>query len=141
VLAGDSLLFGVPDGVLPRGDWEGSVSAAGSDALGPLLSSPALAPAFVWAAFAAVLPLVVRGRWIAVDLLAAGVWAAGLVAAHVALGDMLASTTALGEARGAAAGSVGAALVALAVIHMRTPSAPRQVAGGPAPRATLRTLR
>ena len=95
VLTGESLLFGVPDGVLPRAAWEGSISAAGSDALGPLLSGPALAPALVWAGFAMLLPLVVRGRWLAVDLLGAALWAAGLIAAHIALADVLAGTTAL----------------------------------------------
>src|SRR5215218_8856918 len=103
VVSGESLLFGVPDGALPRGDWEGSISAAASDALAPLVSGPALAPAAVWVCFAVALPFVVRGRWLAIDLLGAGVWAAGLIAAHVALGDLLAATTALGEARGAAA--------------------------------------
>ena len=48
----------------------------------PLLSSPALAPAVVWAAFAVTLPLIARGRWAAVDLLLAAAWAVGLVVAH-----------------------------------------------------------
>jgi hypothetical protein len=122
VVTGESLLFGVPDGVLPRGDWEGSISAAASDALGPLASGPALAPAAVWATFAVLLPLVVRGRWLAVDLVGAALWAAGLIAAHTALGDMLASTTALDEARGMVAGSVGAALVVLAVSQIAAPA-------------------
>jgi eukaryotic-like serine/threonine-protein kinase len=121
LLSGDSLLFGLPDGAQPRGEWEGSISAAASDALGPLLSGPALAPAVVWAAFAAALPLVIRGRWLAVDLLGAAVWTAGLVLAHAALGDMLAATTALGNARGLVAGSVGAALVAIAVARIAAP--------------------
>jgi hypothetical protein len=122
VLTGDSLLFGVAAGTLPRADWEGSISAAASDALGPLASGPALAPAAVWAGFAVLLPLVVRGRWLAVDLLGAGLWTAALVAAHVALGDLLAATTVLAEPRGAAAGAVGAALVAVAVSQMTTPA-------------------
>jgi hypothetical protein len=122
VLTGENLLFGVPEGVLPRVEWEGSISAAASDALGPLVSSPALVPAAVWAAFAVALPLVVRGRWLAVDLLGAGVWVAGLIVAHIALGDMLAATTALDEARGMVAGSVGAALVAIAVSQVAAPA-------------------
>jgi eukaryotic-like serine/threonine-protein kinase len=121
-LTGETLLFGVPDGVLPRGDWEGSISAAASDALGPLVSGPALAPAAVWAAFALLLPLVVRGRWLAVDMMGALLWTAGLIAAHTALGDMLAATTALDEARGVVAGSVGAALVVLAVSQIAQPA-------------------
>jgi hypothetical protein len=122
VLTGKSLLFGVPDGVLPRGDWEGSISAAASDALAPLASGPALAPAVVWAAFAVLLPLVVRGRWLALDVLGAALWTAGLIGAHLALGDLLAGTTALDTARGLAAGSVGAALVALAVCQISSPA-------------------
>ena len=122
VVTGESLLFGVPDGALPRGDWEGSISAAASDALGPLVSGPALAPAAVWAAFAVLLPLVIRGRWLAVDLAGAGLWAVGLIVAHIALGDMLAATTALDEARGMVAGSAGAALVAIAVSQIAAPA-------------------
>jgi hypothetical protein len=112
----------VPEGALPRGDWEGSISAAASDALSPLVSGPALAPAAVWAAFAVLLPLVVRGRWLGVDLLGAALWTAGLIVAHTAMGDLLATTTTLDEARGAVAGSVGAALVVLAVSQMATPA-------------------
>ena len=58
-----------------------------------------------------LLPLVVRGRWLALDLLGAGLWAAGLIAAHAALGDLLAATTALDQARGAVAGAIGAGLL------------------------------
>jgi hypothetical protein len=122
IVTGESLLFGVPDGVPARGDWEGSISAAASDALGPLVSGPALAPVAVWAGFAVLLPFVVRGRWLALDLLGAGLWAAGLIAAHVALGDLLAATTALAEARGAVAGPVGAAVVALIVSQVAAPA-------------------
>ena len=121
VLTGEDLLFGVPDGALPRADWEGSISAAASDALAPLLSGPALAPAVVWAAFAVLLPLVVRRRWLAMDLLGAGLWASGLIAAHVALADLLATTTTLDAARGAVAGSIGAAVLVLSVSWMTPP--------------------
>ena len=122
VVTGEALLFGVPEGALPRADWEGSISAAASDALSPLVSSPALVPAAAWAAFAVLLPFVVRGRWLGVDLIGAGLWAAGLIVTHIALGDMLAATTALDEARGMVAGSVGAALVALAVSQIAAPA-------------------
>ena len=121
LLTGRNLLFGVPDGALPRGDWEASVTSAASDALGPLLGSPALAPLVVWGAFAAVLPLVVRGRFLAFDLVGAGVWAAGLAVAHAGLGDLLASTTTLGQARGAIAGVVLAAVVAVAATSVASP--------------------
>ena len=113
-LTGSPLLFGVPDGVLPRGEWQDSIDAAASDAVGPLLSSPALAPAVVWAALAPALALVVRGRFMGLDLLAAGAWAAVLITAQAALGDLLASTTVLDQPRGGVAGPIAAALVMLA---------------------------
>ena len=55
-LTGRALLFGSPDGTLPRGDWEGSISAAAADALQPLATTPALAPALAWVAVAIALP-------------------------------------------------------------------------------------
>ena len=116
VLTGHDLLFGIADGTLQRADWQGSISAAASDGLGPLLSGPALAPVFVWAAFAVLLPLLVRGRWLAVDLLGAGLWAVALVVTLTALGDTLAATTALGQPRGAAAGAIAAGLIVVAAV-------------------------
>jgi hypothetical protein len=118
LLTGRSLLFGVPDGALPRANWEGSISAAASDALQPLLTTPALAPVLAWMAVAVMLPLVVRGRWLAVDVVGAGVCAAALIAAHVALGDALAADVALDHARGTVAGSIAAALVVLVTFHV-----------------------
>jgi eukaryotic-like serine/threonine-protein kinase len=117
-LSGDALLFGSPDGTMARSTWEGSISAAASDALGPLFTTPALAPALAWVAGAVVLALVVRDRWLAVDLLGAGLCAAALIAAHAALGDVLAADVALDHARGAAAGSIAAAIVVVAAFHM-----------------------
>jgi eukaryotic-like serine/threonine-protein kinase len=131
VMSGQSLLFGVPDGALARDSWEDSLAGAGSGALEPLLTTQALAPAAVWALFAAVLPLALRGRWLALDLIGAALWAAGLVAAHVALGDVLAADVALEQARGAVAGGAAAALVALSVSQVTSPAE-----GWRAPRAT-----
>jgi len=124
VITGRALLFGAPDGVLPRRNWEGSISAAASDALQPLLTTPALAPVLVWAAGAVVLALAVRGRWLAVDLLGAGACAAGLIAAHAALANALAADLALDHARGAIAGSIAAALVVIVAYHATTAREP-----------------
>jgi eukaryotic-like serine/threonine-protein kinase len=121
-LSGEALLFGAPDGTLPRGDWEGSLTGAASNALEPLLTTPALGPVLVWAAFAALLPLAVRGRWIVLDLIGAGLWTAGLIAAQIALGDVLAADVALDQARGAVAGAVVAALVVLSVSRIAPPA-------------------
>jgi hypothetical protein len=119
VVTGHDLLFGIADGTLQRSNWEGSISAAASHGLGPLLSGPALAPVVIWAAFAVLLPLLVRGRWLAMDLLGAGLWAVGLVVTLTSMGDMLAATTALGQPRGAVAGAIGAGLIVVAAVHMR----------------------
>jgi eukaryotic-like serine/threonine-protein kinase len=113
VLSGDQLLFGAPDGTLPRADWQGSVGAAAAHGLGPALTSPALAPVLVWAGFAAVLPLAVRGRLLVLDVAGAAAWTAGLAVAHRALGGLLASTTPLDSARGSLTGAIVAAVVAV----------------------------
>jgi eukaryotic-like serine/threonine-protein kinase len=123
-LSARELLFGSPDGTLARAEWQGSISAAASDALQPLFTTPALAPVVVWAAVAVVLALAVRGRWLAVDLLGAALCAAALVAAHAALGDALAADVALDQARGAVAGGIVAALVVVAACHVARPSEP-----------------
>jgi hypothetical protein len=121
-LSGEALLFGVPDGALPRGDWEGSITGAATNALEPLLTTSALAPLVVWAAAAVLLPLAVRGRWLGLDLIGAGLWAAGLIAAQVALGDVMAADVALEQARGAVAGAVVAALVVVSVSRIGPPA-------------------
>jgi hypothetical protein len=114
VVSGEALLFGLADGTAPRADWESSVSAAASDALYPLLSSPATAPVVIWVALAVVLPFVVRGRSLALDVLGAATWAAALVAAHAAVADLVAASVELDQARGAVGGAVLAVLVAVA---------------------------
>jgi hypothetical protein len=126
VLTGRSLLFGTADGTLAREDWQGSLAGAVSDALYPLVSSPALAPLVVWALFAAVLPLAVRGRFLAWDLLVAATWAAGLVAAHGVLGDLLAASVELSEARGGVAGAVLGALIVVVAAAVAPPLPPAE---------------
>ena len=121
LLTGRNLLFGAPDGALPRANWEGSISAAASDAIQPVLTSPALAPAVLWAAGAVALMLVLRGRWLAVDAAGGALCAAALIAGHTALADVLAAETALDQARGAVAGSIAAALVAVAASRAAAP--------------------
>ncbi|MFN2616875.1 MAG: protein kinase [Thermoleophilaceae bacterium] len=138
VMTGRGLLFGIPDGALPRFDWEHGVRAAGSDAVYPLLSSPLLLPLLLWACFAAALPLVVRGRRLVFDVAGGLLWAAGLAAAHGVLTEFLASATARGEARGAVLGPLAGAAAAVAAAHARRGPArglPEPGAAGP-PRGT-----
>ena len=52
--------------------------AALDDVISPLLTSGALLYAALWALAALLLPWLVRGRWLAADLVAASIWAAAL---------------------------------------------------------------
>ncbi len=81
VVLGRRLWLGAPTGAEPRGTWEGSIPATVTHALGPLLTTGVLLGALLWAAAAAVLPWLVRGRHVAVDLVAATVWTAAIAAA------------------------------------------------------------
>ena len=63
-LTGEALLFGVPDAVPAREVWEGSLSQAASDVVGPIASSPLMLLLGAWAGLAVVLPLLLRGRWL-----------------------------------------------------------------------------
>jgi hypothetical protein len=76
-----TLLLGAPDDVPARDRFDGGVSLAVRDVLRPVLSSPALALAPLWALAAAILPWLVRGRHLAIDVVMATAWAAGLAAA------------------------------------------------------------
>jgi hypothetical protein len=124
VLTGKNLLFGAPDGAAPALDWRHSLGGGLDNALYPLVDGPALVPVVVFAALAAALPLVVRGRYIAFDLVGGAIWAAALAAALIGLGDALAATTALAQPRGAAAGAVLGALFAVAAASLREQADP-----------------
>lgn len=123
VAGGRELLFGAAAGAAQRGAWEDSILAAASDALVPLVSSPALLGAVVWAVFAVGLGALLRGRWAALDLLVTAAWIGGLVAAHGALGDVLFSGAELERARGVIAGAALGGLVAATVMLLARPEA------------------
>jgi hypothetical protein len=111
-LGAGRLLFGSPGDVQPRGAWEDSAAAAGHHAIAPVLTSPALAPAVVFAFFAVALPVVVRGRALWLDAIGAAVWAGGLAGSLNGLPRLFPS---LGQPNGAVAGALlGAALVVAA---------------------------
>ena len=121
ILSGERLLFGVADGTRSRVGWQSSPVDAAADALAPALASPALLPGLLWAGFACALALLVRGRYLALDLAVAVLWVGALIAAHEALGDLLASTTELARARGALAGVTLGGLVAVAAARAWPP--------------------
>jgi hypothetical protein len=119
VVSGRSLLYGPADGTRPRGDWDGSLTGAATHAIWPALSSPALAPLVVWAVFAALMPLLVHGRSIVLDLILGGIWAAGLAVALHGTDELLAASTQLSAAKGAVAGSALGFVVAVAATSVR----------------------
>jgi hypothetical protein len=112
--SGRTLLFGAPSGSTTHHEWERSLGAAADHALGPLVTTAALLPAAAWVALAVLLPLVVRGRSLTLDLLGVIVWTAGLLAAHQAIGRVLGGH----DARGLAAGGLLAAVAAVTVPRM-----------------------
>jgi hypothetical protein len=114
VASGRTLLFGAPGGSTTHHEWERSIGAAADHALAPLVTTAALLPAVAWVALAVLLPVVVRGRSLTLDLLGVIVWTAGLLAAHQAIGRVLGGH----DARGLAAGALLAAVAAVAVPRM-----------------------
>jgi hypothetical protein len=119
VITGKALLYGAADGTERRAHWDGSVTHAAAHAVWPALSGPALLPGLVFAAFAVLLPYAVRGRNLTLDAILATTWAAGLVATLHATDGVLAVS-----ARGATAGALLGAGVAVAVAHVRTIAPP-----------------
>jgi eukaryotic-like serine/threonine-protein kinase len=87
----------------------GTAPGDAGDVLETLLSDGALLLGPVWAVAALVLPWLVRGRSLAIDVVAATTWAAGLGAATGAV----AQSASLGEPRGLVAGAVAAGALAL----------------------------
>ena len=105
----------------PRGaaGAAGSVSDAYHQVLVPIATNGALLVAGLWAVAAVVLPILVRGRVFAVDLVGATMWAAALGSATQAVAPGM---------RGLVAGAVAAGGVAVAArasrgeTHSRSPS-------------------
>ena len=85
------------------------------DVVGPLLTSGALLYVVLWALAALLLPWLVRGRWLAADLVAASIWAAGLGAGTAAISESIDAP----EPNGLVVGAVVAGVIAVAVPHLR----------------------
>jgi len=105
VLSGDRLALGAPPG-----------AALDGTRLGPLVTSGALALAALWAGAAMLLPVLVRGRRLAVDVVGATVWAAGLGSATQAVAQALSWQPPM---RGLVAGAVVAGGLAVAAAASR----------------------
>jgi serine/threonine protein kinase len=106
LVSGDRLALGAPP--------DATFDPGGAAHLWPLVTGGVLGLAALWAAAAVVLPVVVRGRVLAADVVGATAWAAGLGSATQAIAGALAWQPAM---RGLVAGAVvagGLALVAAA---------------------------
>jgi hypothetical protein len=115
VLTSDRLLFGAAREVRPPAAWEDSAVAATQHALWPMLAGGALALAVLWALAAMLLPLLVRGRSAALDLVGVAAWSASLAAATQALSEALV----LDPPRGLVPGALAAAVIAVAARAVR----------------------
>jgi hypothetical protein len=114
-LAGRVLYLPLPRGTLPPGAWADSLYGSVHSVLLTMGRSGALAGALVWAAGALVLPWLVRGRSVVVDLVAAVIWSAVLVSAtRLAVSAAALPGHGFGPAPRATLGAVVAAAVALA---------------------------
>ncbi|MBB4661036.1 protein kinase domain-containing protein [Conexibacter arvalis] len=122
----ETLFYGRADGTRPPRAWKESLPDAVDQALLPLVQSGALLCAALWAAGAAVLPWLVRGRHAALDLVAATVWAAALAAGASAIGSSLDGAVPSPDPRGAALGAAGAVLLAVGAQAVRTARARRR---------------
>ena len=131
LLSSEELLLGPPQDADSRGEWAGSLSGAVTDAIVPLITSPAFLPVVAWAAFAALLPVVVRGRSLPFDVIGALVWAAALVAAHQGIAELAAGDVPLDQPRGAAAAAAVGAFAAVAAVWSGLRPGPRD--GAPLP--------
>ncbi|MDQ6836421.1 MAG: hypothetical protein M3016_09570, partial [Actinomycetota bacterium] len=97
----------------PTAAWDGSLSATWTQVLVGLVRSGALAPAVVWAVAAAVLPWIVRGRSLAVDVAAVVVWSATVVSTATAAITLAHGSDGSPTAAGAVLGAVIGAIAAL----------------------------
>jgi hypothetical protein len=115
VLTSDRLVLGAPREVLGRATWEGSALDATQQALWPLVAGGGLGLAALWGLAAVLLPLLVRGRSAALDLVGVAAWAAALAAATQALSQALV----LDPPRGLVAGAIAGGVIAVGARAVR----------------------
>jgi hypothetical protein len=131
MLSGKELFLGALPPA-PSG-WRDSAGDALGNVIGPLLSAPVLLGAAIWALAALALPLFVRGRFGALDLIGGVLWAAALVSANRLLAGS--GTEPGGLLLVVVLAAAGAAAVARRARASRGSAAARESPRRPAPHA------
>src|SRR4051794_27051115 len=124
------LLFGLVDGQRERHYWQHDASRALTHAVAPMFVSATALTAVAFAAAAALLPVLVRGLRLALDMIAAAVWAGALYAALVGIETLAGPGV---DARGAAAGAALAAVIAVTAAAVRRSRAKTSLGENPVP--------
>jgi hypothetical protein len=115
------LWLGPHAGTPPRSVWEGSLQSTATHVIWPLFCLGALLGALLWAAAAALLPLLVRGRGAALDVVAATVWSAALLLVTSRLDAALATGGAPATPHDLVLGVVLGGVLAVAARALRGP--------------------
>jgi tRNA A-37 threonylcarbamoyl transferase component Bud32 len=110
------LMFGLADGQRPRRLWLYDGWHALQHGIVPVFQTPTALTAVAFAVAAALLPILVRGLRLALDVIAAGVWAGALYAAVAGIERLSGPGV---HARGAGAGAALAAVMAVAAAAAR----------------------
>jgi eukaryotic-like serine/threonine-protein kinase len=115
------LWLGQSPGTPAHAAWEGSLTAAATHVVGPRLSLGVLLVATLWAAGAVLLPWIVRGSHAVLDLVAATIWSAALLAATPSLAGGLSAHAVHPSPRGAILGAILGGVLAVAARALRGP--------------------
>jgi eukaryotic-like serine/threonine-protein kinase len=108
-------------GLPARSAWEGSLQLAATHVIAPQVTVQLLLGIAVWAAAAAVLPLVVRGRSAALDMAGALTWTVALLAAVPLLQGSAVANASHVSPRGALLGAVLGCVLAVCARALRGP--------------------
>lgn len=118
----------VPASSTGLSSWQGSAGDALHQAIWPLLRLEVGLLAGCWAVFAALLPIVVRGRSLAFDVVAAVLWSAALAVSQREI-LKLAAGTPVSTGRGGAVLLAALAVGALGALHAARAARRHRVAG------------
>ena len=105
-----ALVLGPAPGTPARAAFDGAAGITAGDVVAPAMGSGALLLAPAWGLAALVLPWIVRGRSLPLDVVMATAWAAGTAAAAAALAER----AGLPAPHGLVAGGIAAGAIALA---------------------------